>query len=49
MEFRIPIEMPRRIHYGNNYYAVYSHKVKRMCYFFSNLELKFFNIIDITR
>ena len=47
MEFTKPIEMPRGTHYGNNYYAVYSKKVHRVCYFYSNLEYYNFLTLEI--
>lgn len=45
MNFTTPIEMPRGTHYGNNYFIVYSHKLKRICHFFSNLE--YYNFISL--
>lgn len=40
-----PIEMPRGTHYGNNYYEVYSSKVKRIVKLFSNLE--YYNFLSL--
>ena len=45
MEFTKPIEMPRGTHYGNNYFAVYSKKMHRICHFYSNLE--YFNFLSL--
>ena len=45
MNFKTPIEMPRGTHYGNNYYVVYSSKIKRVCHFFSNLE--YYNFLSL--
>lgn len=45
MNFKTPIEMPRGTHYGNNYYVVYSMKLKRVCYFYSNLE--YYNFLSL--
>lgn len=45
MNFTKPIEMPRSTHYGNNYYAVYSKKIHRICHFYSNLE--YFNFLSL--
>lgn len=45
MNFKTPIEMPRSTHYGNNYFVVYSHKLKRVCHFFSNLE--YYNFLSL--
>ena len=38
MHFSQPISMPRATHYGNNYWEVYSNKLKRKVCLFSNLE-----------
>ena len=38
MYFDKPVKMPRGTHYGNNYWEVYSKKMGRKAYFFSNLE-----------
>lgn len=45
MKFTKPIDMPRATHYGNNYFAVYSNKIKRICHFFSNLE--YYNFLSL--
>lgn len=45
MRFTKPIDMPRATHYGNNYFAVYSNKIKRICHFFSNLE--YYNFLSL--
>lgn len=45
MYFSTPIDMPRSTHYGNNYYAVYSKKVNRICHFYSNLE--YYNFLSL--
>ena len=45
MNFKTPIEMPRGIYYGNNYYVVYSSKIKRVCHFYSNLE--YYNFLSL--
>ena len=45
MDFTTPIEMPRSTHYGNNYFAVYSNKLHRICHFYSNLE--YFNFLSL--
>lgn len=45
MNFTKPIDMPRGTHYGNNYYAVYSAKLHRVCHFYSNLE--YFNFLSL--
>lgn len=45
MKFTTPISMPRNTHYGNNYFAVYSNKVKRVCHFYSNLE--YYNFLSL--
>ena len=47
MNITKPINMPRGTHYGNNYFAVYSYKLKRVCHFFSNLEYLNFLTLDI--
>lgn len=38
MKFDTPINMTRATHYGNNYYEVYSKKLKRIVRLFSDLE-----------
>lgn len=38
MHFDTPINMPRATHYGNNYWEVYSNKLKRKVCLFSNLS-----------
>ena len=38
MFFDKPLKMPRGTHYGSNYWEVYSKKMGRKGYFFSNLE-----------
>ena len=45
MNFKSPIKMARSTHYGNNYYVVYSSKVKRLCHFYSNLE--YYNFLSL--
>lgn len=45
MNFLNPIDMSRSTHYGNNYFAVYSKKVHRVCHFYSNLE--YFNFLSL--
>lgn len=45
MDFNMPIEMPRGTHYGNNYFVVYSNKIKRVCHFYSNLE--YYNFLSL--
>lgn len=45
MKFTKPLDMPRGTHYGNNYFAVYSNKIKRICHFFSNLE--YYNFLSL--
>lgn len=45
MKFKKPLDMPRGTHYGNNYFAVYSNKIKRICHFFSNLE--YYNFLSL--
>lgn len=45
MDFKSPIEMVRSTHYGNNYYVVYSSKVRRLCHFYSNLE--YYNFLSL--
>lgn len=45
MKFITPIEMPRGAHYGNNYFIVYSNKIKRVCHFYSNLE--YYNFLSL--
>ena len=37
--------MSRSTHYGNNYFAVYSKKIHRVCNFYSNLE--YFNFLSL--
>ena len=45
MDFVKPIEMPRATHYGNNYFKVYSNKIKRIVNLFSNLE--YYNFLTL--
>ena len=45
MFFSMPVEMPRATHYGNNYFAVYSNKIHRVCHFYSNLE--YYNFLSL--
>lgn len=40
-----PIEMPRGTHYGNNYYEVYSPKLRRIVKLFSNIE--YYNYLSL--
>lgn len=47
LNFTTPINMPRSTHYGNNFYAVYSNKIHRICHFYSNLEYYNFLTIEI--
>ena len=47
MNFTEPIEIPRGMHYGNNYYAAYSNKIHRECHFFSTLEYYNFLTLEI--
>ena len=45
MNFTKPIDIPRSTHYGNNYFAVYSNKIHRICHFYSNLE--YYNFLSL--
>ena len=45
MEFTKPIAMQRSTHYGNNYFSVYSNKIKRVVHLFSNLE--YYNFLTL--
>lgn len=45
MTFTTPIEMPRSMHYGNEYYTTYSAKVNRVVNLFSKLE--YFNFLTL--
>ena len=45
MTFTTPIEMPRSMHYGNEYYTTYSVKVGRVVNLFSKLE--YFNFLAL--
>jgi len=45
--FDKPIKMPRGSHYGSNYWEVYSKKMGRKAYFFSNLEYHNFLVMEM--
>ena len=45
MNFDQPLAMPRSTHFGNNYFAVYSNKLHRVCHFYSNLE--YYNFLTL--
>ena len=45
MNFNTPLDMPRSTHYGSNYYVVYSHKIHRLCKFYSMLE--YYNFLTL--
>ena len=47
MKFEKPIDMPRSTHYGNNYFIVYSHKIKRNVKLYSNLEYYNFLTLEV--
>ena len=47
MYFDKPVKMPRGSHYGSNYWEVYSKKMKRKAYFFSNLEYHNFLTLEM--
>ncbi len=47
MRFDKPIDMPRSTHYGNNYFIVYSHKIKRNVKLYSNLEYYNFLTLEV--
>lgn len=47
MMFSKPIAMPRGTHYGNNYWEVYSYKLKRIVCLFSNLEYENFLTLEM--
>lgn len=47
MDFKTPIEMLRATHYGNNYFVVYSHKLKRNVQLFSNFEYYNFLTLEV--
>ena len=47
MHFIEPILMPRGTHYGNNYWEVYSSKIKRKVCLFSNLEYENFLTLEM--
>ena len=40
MEFTKPIAMQRSTHYGNNYFSVYSNKIKRVVHLFSKMCIR---------
>lgn len=40
-----PVKLPRGTHYGNNYFSVYSKKLKRIANFFSNIE--YYNFLSL--
>lgn len=45
MNFTKPVEISRSTHYGNNFFAVYSNKIHRVCHFYSNLE--YYNFLSL--
>lgn len=45
MIFSEPLQMTRTTHYGNNYFSVYSKKVRRITNFFSNIE--YYNFLTL--
>lgn len=47
MNFKEPIIMPRGTHFGNNYWEVYSSKIKRKVCLFSNLEYENFLTLEM--
>lgn len=47
MYFEKPIKMSRSTHYGNNYWEVFSKKMKRKACFFSNLEYHNFLTLEM--
>lgn len=47
MNFDKPIDMTRATHYGNNYYEVYSRKLKRIVRLFSSLEYANFLTLEM--
>lgn len=47
MNFKEPIIMPRGTHFGNNYWEVYSSKIKRKVCLFSNLEYENFLTLEL--
>lgn len=47
MNFDKPNDMARATHYGNNYYEVYSKKLKRIVRLFSSLEYTNFLTLEI--
>jgi len=47
MNFEKPIDMPRATHYVNNYYEVYSKKLKRIVRMFSSLEYANFLTLEM--
>jgi len=47
MYFDKPVKMPRGSHYGSNYWEVFSRKMRRRAYFFSNLEYHNFLVLEM--